>query len=104
MRTNIKSSTINLMEALVFEHYKSFIELRGKKLTFKHHVLTHYPGIMKEFGPLNNMSSMRPEAFHSLLKRYTNVVRNRINLSYSLANRYQLSQTCMFLKIQHSHL
>ena len=54
--------------------------------------------MMEEFGPIINMSSMRFEAFHLPFKKYAAVTKNRKDLCYSLAERFQLGQSDVFLQ------
>lgn len=68
--------------------YQSIFE---KTLKPKHHILTHYPRLTKLFGPLRFISSLRYEAKHRLLKKYSKNTESRRNLSYSIGRKVQYS-------------
>ncbi|XP_076664404.1 uncharacterized protein LOC143366869 [Andrena cerasifolii] len=74
--------------------YMQYLTLRKKifKCTHKckHHNLLHYPRIMRLFGPIKHMSSMRFEAKHKQIKETSKVITSRKNPSYSLALKHQL--------------
>ena len=61
--------TPKLFKSLVIEHHTIFINLFGKCLKFKAHILLHYAAIMLKVGPLKNKWSMRFEAKHQTLKK-----------------------------------
>lgn len=50
----------------------------------KHHFLTHYPTLIRAFGPLRYISSLRYEAKHRIIKKYTKNTESRKNISYSI--------------------
>lgn len=66
-----------IFEYLVFEHHTLYMKLTKKHLTSKHHLLLHYCRIIELFGPLVNISCIRDEAYHKVLKAYTNVCMSR---------------------------
>ena len=94
---NIDDSVVNDLELLITEYHKSFIDLIGP-LSPKHHLITHYPDIMRNLGPVVNMWSMRCEAKHYIFKKYSTATVNRINFCYSLAVQHQLIQSDYFLQ------
>lgn len=61
----------------------------GVKLKPKHHHVTHYPTMIRRFGPLYYISSIRYEAKHKVIKNYTKNTSSRINISYSLGKKLQ---------------
>lgn len=56
----------------------------------KFHFLVHYASVLKRFGPLCRLSSMRFEGKHRVFKTASNVNSNRINLTLTLAKKHQL--------------
>jgi len=60
---------------LIYEHNKLYIELKGDNLKPKFHHLLHYSSVLKMSGPFVHYSSMRFEAKHRSLKKscYTNM-------------------------------
>lgn len=55
--------SISYLEMKISEHRKRYQELfPNVKLLPKHHFLEHYPGMIKSFGPLVSVWTMRFEA------------------------------------------
>lgn len=67
-------------------------------LSFKHHVLTHYPRVLRESGPLCHIMTMRKESKHGELKGFQSSSRNYINPALSLSKRHQLKFAYNYLK------
>ena len=86
-----------LLNNLVYEHNKLYIELGGNNLKPKFHHLLHYAKVFEMSGPFVHYSSMRFEAKHRSLKKscYTNSCRK--NITKSVAIKHQL-QFCFRLK------
>lgn len=85
MADAINEEIIKNFEKLVFQYLTSYKQLFKCNFKFKHHILLHYPWIMRAFGPLKNMSSMRYEAKHKQIKETSKIFTSRKNPSYSLA-------------------
>lgn len=66
-------------------------DIFNQNLKPKHHIITHYPTLIKRYGPLYYISSMRYEAKHKIMKNYSKNTSCRINLSWSLARKLQYS-------------
>lgn len=90
--------TIAYLEAKIFEHRQRYLELFPHvKLLPKHHFLEHYPHMIRCFGPLIGLWTMRFEAKHSFFKqvaRHTNCFKN---IARSLAIKHQ------FMLAYHTH-
>lgn len=82
--------TISKMHAM----YK---KLFNQTLKPKHHYITHCPTMIKSFGPLYYISSMRYEAKHKMVKNYTKNTTSRVNLSHSLGRKIQYNFACRLL-------
>lgn len=84
------SETIAYLEAKIYDHRQRYLELFPHvKLLPKHHFLEHYPQMIRCFGPLVALWTMRFEAKHSFFKqvaRYTNCFKN---IPRSLATKHQ---------------
>lgn len=84
------SETIAYLEAKIYDHRQRYLELfPNVKLLPKHHFLEHYPQMIRCFGPLVALWTMRFEAKHSFFKqvaRYTNCFKN---IPRSLATKHQ---------------
>lgn len=62
--------SISYLEMKISEHRKRYQELfPNVKLLPKHHFLEHYPGMIKSFGPLVSVWTMRFEAKHRFFKQ-----------------------------------
>jgi hypothetical protein len=55
----------------------------------KHHLLVHYPNIIKYSGPPKHFWCFRYEAKHKEMKLYTHAITSRKNICMSLAKKYQ---------------
>ena len=62
------------------------------KLRPKHHYLSHYPMLTRNFGPLIRLWTMRFESKHQFFKRCMRNSRNFINVTGMLAKRHQMLQ------------
>lgn len=82
--------SIGFLDSKIAEHRSRFFEvLPQQRLIPKHHFLEHYPQLIKAFGPLVALWTMRFEAKHSFFKkivRQTNCFRN---ILMSLAKKHQ---------------
>ncbi|XP_035848765.1 uncharacterized protein LOC118493311 [Sander lucioperca] len=90
--------TVAYLEARIYDHRQRYIELFPHiKLLPKHHYLEHYPQMIRCFGPLIALWTMRFEAKHSFFKqvaRHTNCFKN---ITRSLAIKHQ------FMLAYHTH-
>lgn len=97
MAQEVTVKNINLLKALTSKHHKLYIKLFNDTLKPKHHFLLHYPHIMQEFGPLKQMSCIRFEAKHKVLKEVAKSVTSRKNPAYTLALKHQLQLNYRFI-------
>lgn len=81
------------LKILISEHHQIYISCFGN-LKPKHHFMVHYPNILKQIGPLANISSMRFEAFHKTFKDTAKTTNCRKNLLHTLVvkNQFQVSE------------
>lgn len=82
-------SEIKKMEELISRHHSLYLQVFEDKWKPKHHILTHYGGIIVNSGPIRNMSCMRFESKNREVKNYTNVTASRKNITYSIAKKMQ---------------
>lgn len=88
-------------EILYLTHaIKEFIEYR--KVVFpdnpfkpKHHYVYHYPSLIRQFGPLSKLWTLRFENKHQFFKRVANRCKNHRNITKTLATRHQLHQASL---------
>ena len=61
----------------------------NSRLRPKHHYLEHYPHLIKVFGPLVDVWTMRYEGKHKFFKRVIREAQNFMNVPLTLAQRHQ---------------
>ncbi|KYN50430.1 hypothetical protein ALC57_00067, partial [Trachymyrmex cornetzi] len=81
---------LHLLQRLISDHHKLYMELFHEPLKPKFHNLLHYPRKIQDFGPLRYLSSIRFEAFHKLSKTNARLVNSRINIVFTLSLNLQL--------------
>lgn len=92
---DITDGLILYLKYLIQDHHTLFREIFPMtRLLPKHHLVVHYPMVLRELGPLIHMWSMRFEAKHHLSKRLASVVCCFKDICYTAASRHQISQCC----------
>jgi hypothetical protein len=86
--TTINHTTHTQLHDFINTHNAAFKELYPGKMKFKFHFMTHFPTIMKDFGPLPYTSCLATERKHQFFKG--NKTRNLKNPSLMLARRHEL--------------
>ena len=94
--------TLDELRKTITEHHKLYMKFKytdpntGEEKNYtlkpKHHNMLHYVTIIRKCGPLLAMWAMRHEGLNKTMKSYTNVCSSRVNLSFSLANKFM----CIF--------
>lgn len=83
--------SIAYLECTISDHRKCYQALfPDQRLLPKHHFLEHYPEMIKCFGPLVSLWTMRFEAKHSFFKQVVRHIHNFRNVTFTLANKHQL--------------
>ena len=86
--------TIAYLEAKIYDHRQRYLELFPHvKLLPKHHFVEHYPEMIRCFGPLVALWTMRFESKHSFFKqvaRHTNCFKN-IPRSLGIKHQFMLA-------------
>lgn len=83
-----ENDLIQLNESV--QKHLSFIVESNNNLTPKHHILTHYAGVIRKMGPLIKMWMMRYESKHKVFTDMAQRTQNFINLPKTLANSHQI--------------
>jgi len=87
----ISDHCIGYLAMKVADHKVTYRHLfPDKKFKPKHHFVEHYPDLIREYGPLGAMWTMRFEAKHSYFKRVVSESRCFKNLFVTLAQKHQL--------------
>lgn len=97
MSSTFTSATTELLETLISEHHSLYLEVFAESLKPKHHLLLHYPRLLKRLGSLKHLSSLRFEAKHKIFKDNAKVIMSRKNCPYILALKHQLALCHRFL-------
>lgn len=87
----INNCQVMYLTELIEEHHSLLIQHYCVNLKPKHHMMTHYPSIIKSEGPLVYLWSMRYEGKHNLFKQISQSLKNFINITKTLAFRHQSS-------------
>lgn len=97
LSNSLQKGSCELLEVLISEHHQLYLQYSGKSLTPKFHFLLHYPDMIRRFGPLVAIWSMRYEAKHRISKTAANSTSSRVNICKSVAIKHQLQLNNMFL-------
>jgi len=82
--------TISYLDTKISEHRQRYVQVFPEEtLRPKHHFLEHYPELIKAFGPLVAVWTMRFEAKHSFFKRVVRQTNSFRNILLSLAVKHQ---------------
>lgn len=82
--------SICYLDTLISEHRHRLLEVfPEQKLLPKHHFVEHYPELIRGFGPLVSLWTMRFEAKHSFFKRVVGNTYSFRNVLLSLASKHQ---------------
>ncbi|KAK5648401.1 hypothetical protein RI129_003293 [Pyrocoelia pectoralis] len=74
---------------LIYEHH-SLVKSHFGHLLPTHHIMIHYPSIIRKMGPLIHLWCMRFEAKHGYFKDLVNKLKKFKNLPKTLAERHQM--------------
>lgn len=86
---SIQESDVTTLEGAIESHLKNYIDIFKTKLKPKHHMLTHYPSIIRNSGPVKNFWMMRMEAKHKFFTEHTKKTKNFIDITKTLALKHQ---------------
>uniref|UniRef100_A0A8D9BFN8 C2H2-type domain-containing protein n=1 Tax=Cacopsylla melanoneura TaxID=428564 RepID=A0A8D9BFN8_9HEMI len=89
--------TIAYLASLVQDLIRKFSKLSHESIKPKFHFLTHYPSIIKKFGPLTQIWTMRFEAKHRVGKSVAKSIASRVNICKSVTLRNQLILNSIFI-------
>ena len=87
----ITEHAVGYLSSKIADHKRLYKELfPERKLKPKHHYLEHYPDLIREFGSLINMCTMRFESKHSYFKRVIHDSHCFKNILKTMADKHQL--------------
>lgn len=96
--TSFQKDCSDLLQTLIAEHNELYLRYSRSHLKPKFHYLLHYHSMIKKFGPLILIWSMRFEAKHRMSKIAANTSSNCRNICKTLAIRHQLQLNEIFTK------
>lgn len=101
----ISLTQISCMRHTIFEYLEMRVKLFPEViLRPKHHYLTHYPYLIKQFGPLIRFWTMRFESKHSYFKNVIRHTRNFKNVSKTCTERHQYLQSLLSTHVSRVHI
>lgn len=87
--------SIGFLNSLISENRQRFTSVLPKvKLIPKHHFIEHYPQLIKSFGPLVSLWTMRVEGKHCCFKKIVRQTKCFHNIPRSMANKHQSMIAC----------
>lgn len=90
MSPTFTKESIGYLDSLIAEHRQRFKSVfQHEKLIPKHHFLEHYPQLIKAFGPLVSLWTMRFEAKHHFFKNIVRQTSSFRNILMSMAKKHQ---------------
>lgn len=92
----ISLNNITELELLIQTHHTLFLKEFSTRLIPKHHMMIHYPTIIKNTGPLIYNWSMRFEAKHSYFKTLSYNVHNFKNICKTLTVRHEENMSLLW--------
>jgi hypothetical protein len=87
----LPKETSKVLSSKVKDHNQMYIELTKETLKPKHHILIHYARLLEKFASFGNLSTVRHEAKHHLLRLTASTCMSRVNLSRTVAIKQQLA-------------
>jgi len=95
---SLQKGCCEFLQTLIAEHHDLYLKYSNLHLKPKYHFMLHYHTLLKKFGPLVSLWSMRFEAKHRVSKISANTSSNRRNICKTLAIKHRLQLNDMFLK------
>lgn len=86
--SEITQAQINKLRSEIKIHLMTLCDL-GLTLLPKHHIITHYPFIIEEMGPVVFMNMIRFDGKHKMLKAFMSNNSNYKNVTYTIARKHQ---------------
>lgn len=87
---SICEQKVTSLKNLIHNHNRQYVLLFHDSLKPKHHILIHYPTIIRQSGPPRHFWCFRFEAKHKELKLYAHATSSRKNITYTLGKKMQM--------------
>lgn len=103
-----EEETVSLLKSIIPIHnkiywklYKEYFQKQDKLyLPFKFHMITHYPYIIEQIGPLGHIQNMKFEQGHQLPKRTTASSKCKINILETMAKKVTYQNSHIILNFR----
>lgn len=92
------------LQRLIKINNDSYVKLFNDTLKPKHHLLVHYPTVIRQSGPPRQFWCFRFEGKHKEMKTYARVTSSRKNITLTLAKKFQLKYSYFLMKSPKSEL
>lgn len=97
---NYSETDIILVENLISEHHKLYKKLFNDTLKPKHHMIVHYPSVIRMCGPVKHFWCMRYESKNKEIITYTKATASRRNLPLSTAKKCSMKFAYAMLSLK----
>ncbi|CAG9806439.1 unnamed protein product [Chironomus riparius] len=101
MKRSMEHNDVNYLQILISEYIENRLILFKKNLKPKHHIMLHYRDCILNSGPIRHLMCFPHEQKNRVVKKYSKVCHQRVNLSWSLMYKSVMSFN-LFLK-EHSN-
>jgi hypothetical protein len=91
MAESIHTRQLSQLRELIADFLRSYKESFKDHLTFKFHLLTHYPFIIRQVGPIRHFMALRLEGKHRTFKKLAVASNNFKNICLTLSKRHQIA-------------
>lgn len=92
------------LQQLIKINNDNYVKLFNDTLKPKHHLLVHYPTVIRQSGPPRHFWCFRFEGKHKEMKTYARVTSSRKNITLTLAKKFQLKYSYFLMKSPKSEL
>lgn len=100
----INDTVIATLKSQIEFHNKEYVRIFKDNLKPKFHILTHYPTVLKNSGPVRKFWCFQYEAKHKQFKLYSHAITSRKNICLSLAKKFQYLFADYVLNFSHSSI
>lgn len=89
MSFEVGDCLISTLKNKIETHNRQYVALFNDHLKPKFHILTHYPTVIQNYGPVRKFWSFQFESKHKNFKLYSHAITSRRNICLSLAKKFQ---------------
>lgn len=85
----VSTNMVNELDVVVVDFYKKVLECAPQVIKPKFHYMLHYATMIKKYGPISHLWSIRFESYHQIVKKISRSSGNFKNISLTVASRLQ---------------